>query len=418
MNHTLYKQLLRRVVLSMIFVSLLTGAITLVYQIQRLESYIKSVATTSSNHQMKSFIQQYREACLEQNTLKPNISLAHTGFVSVEILGANKQLLFSKSTADYPKIKQEINTIDHHIAYDDEGSDVKFIHNHIENRFYIQMLTPAVLTNNQQGYIKVLYRVSDEESQKAYMDILLNVLLAIATVVILFAMLFPVILFLNRKLLRRTQSLSDANLQIMAVLGAAISKRDNETNSHNYRVTLYALAMGEALKLDDTQMAALLKGSFLHDVGKIGISDNILLKPDSLSDEEYTQMKKHVLYGQEIISRSPWLSDASDVLTYHHEKYDGTGYMKGLKAEEIPLNARIFAIVDVFDALTSARPYKEAYSYEKSIQILKEKSGTHFDPKLLSLFIKISKDIYAKIGGKEDEKWLLKKVLPYTERYL
>ena len=129
-------------------------------------------------------------------------------------------------------------------------------------------------------------------------------------------------------------------------------------------------------------------------------------------------MKKHVLYGQEIIAQSPWLSDASDVLTYHHEKYDGTGYMKGLKGEEIPLNARIFAIVDVFDALTSSRPYKDAYSYDKSIQMIKEKSGTHFDPKLLALFIKISKDIYAEIGGKEDEKWLLKKVLPYTERYL
>ena len=418
MNHTLYKQLLHRVLLSMLFVSLLTGAITLVYQIQQLENYIKSLATTSSNHQMKSFVDQYREACIDQKTMQPNISLKHTGFVLVNILDANKALLFSKSTSNYEKIKNEINAIDHHIAYDDKGSDIKLIHNHIENRFYVQMITPALLTNKQQGYIKVLYRVSDEESQKAYMDILLNVLLAIATVVILFAMLFPIILFLNRRLLRRTQSLSDANLQIMAVLGAAISKRDNETNSHNYRVTLYALAMGEALRLDDTQMAALLKGSFLHDVGKIGISDNILLKPDSLSDEEYTQMKKHVLYGQEIIARSPWLSDASDVLTYHHEKYDGTGYMKGLKGEEIPLNARIFAIVDVFDALTSSRPYKDAFSYDKSLQILKEKSGTHFDPTLLALFIKISKDIYAEIGGKEDEKWLLKKVLPYTERYL
>ncbi|HFD13890.1 MAG TPA: HD-GYP domain-containing protein [Epsilonproteobacteria bacterium] len=418
MNHTLYKQLLHRVLLSMLFVSLLTGAITLVYQIQQLENYIKSFATTSSNHQMKSFVDQYREACIKQETMQPKITLKHTGFVLVNILDGNKALLFSKSRSNYEKIKNEINAIDHHIAYDDKGSDIKLIHNHIENRFYVQMITPALLTNKQHGYIKVLYRVSDEESQKAYMDILLNVLLAIATVVILFAMLFPIILFLNRRLLRRTQSLSDANLQIMAVLGAAISKRDNETNSHNYRVTLYALAMGEALSLDDTQMAALLKGSFLHDVGKIGISDNILLKPDSLSDEEYSKMKNHVLYGQEIIAHSPWLSDASDVLTYHHEKYDGTGYMKGLKGEEIPLNARIFAIVDVFDALTSSRPYKDAFSYDKSIQIIREKSGTHFDPKLLALFIKISKDIYTEFGGKEDEKWLLKKVLPYTERYL
>ena len=418
MNQTLFKQLLRRLVLSTIVVSILAGGITLAFQMQQLENYIKSVATTSSNNKMKSFIEQYREACANQDTQQPIMNLDHTGFVSVKVFDKNKKLLFNKTSKQYDKITQEIKAIDHHISYEDKESRLKFIHNHIENRFYVKLLEPTTLNNNEKGYIQVLYRVSDEESQKAYMGIFYNVLLAIFIVILLSAMLFPIIIFLNRKLLQRTQSLSDANLQIMAVLGAAISKRDNETNSHNYRVTLYALAIGESLGLDDTQMAALLKGSFLHDVGKIGISDNILLKPDSLSDDEYTQMKKHVLYGQEIIARSPWLSDASDVLTYHHEKYDGTGYMKGLKGEEIPLNARIFAIVDVFDALTSSRPYKDAYSYDKSIQMLKEKSGTHFDPTLLALFIKISKDIYADIGGREDEKWLLKKVLPYTERYL
>ena len=418
MNQTLFQQLLRRLLLSTIVVSILAGGITLALQMQQLENYIKSVATTSSNRKMKSFIEQYREACANQNTQQPTMHLDHTGFVSVKVFDDNKKLLFSKRSKQYDKIIQEIKAIDHHINYDDKESHFKFIHNHIENRFYVKLLEPTTLNNNAKGYIQVLYRVSDIESEKAYMGIFYNVLLAIFIVILLSAMLFPIIIFLNRKLLQRTQSLSDANLQIMAVLGAAISKKDNETNSHNYRVTLYALAIGETLGLDDTQMAALLKGSFLHDVGKIGITDNILLKPDSLSDEEYTQMKKHVLYGQEIIAQSPWLSDASDVLTYHHEKYDGTGYMKGLKGEEIPLNARIFAIVDVFDALTSSRPYKDAYSYDKSIQMLKEKSGTHFDPKLLALFIKISKDIYAEIGGKEDEKWLLKKVLPYTERYL
>jgi len=414
MNHTLYRQLLHRVLITMLFVSILTGIITLAYQIHKLESYIKSVATTSSHHQMKS----YREACIEQNTIQPKISLENTGFVLMNILDDNKKLVFSESTNDYERIKKEINIINNDGAYDSNESDIELIHNYIENRLYVQVIAPVLLTNKQPGHIKVLYRVSDEELQKAYMDILFNVLLAIATVVILFAVLFPIILFLNRSLLQRTQSLSDANLQIMAVLGAAISKRDSETNSHNYRVTLYALAIGEELGLNDTQMAALLKGSFLHDVGKIGISDNILLKPGSLTDEEYAQMKKHVIYGQEIISRSPWLSDASDIITYHHEHYDGKGYMKGLKGEEIPLNARIFAIVDVFDALTSSRPYKEAYSYAKSIEILKEQSGTHFDPELLALFIKISKDTYAEIGGKEDEEWLLKKVLRYTERYL
>lgn len=417
MNHTL-RQLLRRMLLSMLFVSLIAGVITLVYQIQQLETHIKSVATSAGHHQVKSFINQYKEACEKQNTLQPVISLEHTGFIAVTILDNNMKKLFTQTTKDYQKTIKEIQAIDHHLAYDDEGSNVKFIHNHIENRFYIQILSPATLPENKHGYIKVFYRVSDAEVNQVYTDILLNVLLSILTVIILFATLYPIIVFLNRKLLQRTESLADANLQIMAVLGAAISKRDNETNSHNYRVTLYALAMGKALHFPDETMAALLKGAFLHDVGKIGISDNILLKPDTLSDDEYTKMKEHVQYGKEIIAHSPWLSDASDIVTYHHEKYDGSGYMQGLKGEEIPLLARIFAIVDVFDALTSERPYKEAFSYESSIQMLKEKSGTHFDPALLTLFIDISKDLYAHIGGKEDERWLLKEVLPYTERYL
>jgi HD-GYP domain-containing protein (c-di-GMP phosphodiesterase class II) len=418
MNHTLFRQLLRRMLFSMLFVSLLAGGITLIYQIQQLESHIKSVATSAGHHQVKSFINQYKEACKKQNTLQPSISLEHTGFIAVTILDKNMQKLFSQTTEDYLKTMKEIKSIDHHLAYDDEGSNIKFIHNHIENRFYIQILSPTTLPEDKNGYIKVFYRVSDTEVNQVYTDILLNVLLSIITVIILFTTLYPIIIFLNRKLLQRTESLADANLQIMAVLGAAISKRDNETNSHNYRVTLYTLAMGEALHLSNTDMGALLKGAFLHDVGKIGISDNILLKPDTLSDAEYTKMKEHVQYGKEIIAHSPWLNDASDIVTYHHEKFDGSGYMQGLKGEEIPLHARIFSIADVFDALTSSRPYKEAYSYERSIEILKEKSGTHFDPELLTLFISISEELYAHIGGKEDERWLLKEVLPYTEQYL
>ena len=402
----------------MLIVSLLAGGITLVYQIQHLETHVRSVASESGSNRLSSFLEQYREACHEQNTLQPSLTLDQTGFVSVTILDSRMKPLFTKTVAEYPKIAQQIKEIDHHISYEDDGNRIRLIHNHIENRFYMRIVSPALLPFNQRGYISVLYRVSDKELEKAYTDILFNVLLTILATIVLFVMLYPVILFLNRKLIKRTEALSNANLQIMDVLAAAIAKRDNETNSHNYRVTLYALALGEALELDDQEMEGLLKGAFLHDVGKIGITDAILLKPGSLTEAEYREMKKHVLYGQEIIARSSWLEDGRDVIAFHHEKYDGSGYMEGLKGDAIPLNARIFAIVDVFDALTSSRPYKEAYSYEKSIAMMKEESGTHFDPRLLERFADISKALYDEIAGEEDEVRLQKALMPYTERYL
>lgn len=125
-----------------------------------------------------------------------------------------------------------------------------------------------------------------------------------------------------------------------------------------------------------------------------------------------------MLYGQEIIAHGSWLEDGRDVIAFHHEKYDGSRYMEGLKGDAIPLNARIFAIVDVFDALTSSRPYKEAHSYEKSIAMMKKESGTHFDLRLLERFTDISKALYDEIAGEEDEMRLQKALMPYTERYL
>jgi len=140
---------------------------------------------------------------------------------------------------------------------------------------------------------------------------------------------------------------------------------------------------------------------FLHDVGKIGIRDPILLKPGKLTPEEFEVMKTHVSLGVDILSKSSWLSGARDVVEFHHEKYDGTGYPQGLKAEAIPLNARIFAIVDVFDALTSKRPYKESWTMPEAIAMLERDSGSHFDPQLVKSFVMLAPDLYQKISGIE-----------------
>jgi len=141
-----------------------------------------------------------------------------------------------------------------------------------------------------------------------------------------------------------------------------------------------------------------IAGAFLHDVGKIGISDTILLKPEKLTDGEFAIMKKHVQLGTDIIAKSSWLDGARDIVEFHHERFDGSGYLAGLKGVSIPLAARLFAIVDVFDALTSHRPYKMPMLPSESMQILGDGRGSHFDPELLAVFERIAVELHTEIS--------------------
>lgn len=193
-------------------------------------------------------------------------------------------------------------------------------------------------------------------------------------------------------------ALLSGNLQMLRALGEAIAQRDTGNNSHNPRVTLYSALTAEVMELESIQIRALVKGSFLHDIGKIGISDEIILKPGGLSDEERQTMNAHPEIGAAIVRGVSWLEDARDVIRYHHEWHDGNGYPHKLKGDAIPLNARIFAVVDVFDALTSKRPYKPAYSYEKTMQIIFDQRGTHFDPWIVESFANISRQLYDEIA--------------------
>ena len=147
----------------------------------------------------------------------------------------------------------------------------------------------------------------------------------------------------------------------------------------------------------------LIKGAFLHDVGKIAIRDAVLLKPGRLDEQEFEHMKTHVLHGTEIVNRSSWLTDAQDVVEFHHEKFDGSGYDAGLEGEAIPIVARIFAIADVFDALTSRRPYKEPFSFEQAVEILEEGRASHFDPDLLDAFLNIARAQYDHLAARDEE---------------
>lgn len=222
----------------------------------------------------------------------------------------------------------------------------------------------------------------------------LAVLISVAATALL---LYPLMVSLHRKVLRLAEEVAKSNLELASVLGAAIAQRDTGTRGHHFRVTLYAIRLGETLNDARLDRRTLMLGAFLHDVGKIGISDGILLKPDHLTVEELALMRTHIQRGLDIISPSTWLQEAREVIECHHEKYDGSGYPNGLRGKAIPLAARIFAIVDAFDALTSHRPYQEPVPFEQAMSILEGASRSHFDPNLMEVFKGVAEDAYNKV---------------------
>lgn len=168
---------------------------------------------------------------------------------------------------------------------------------------------------------------------------------------------------------------------------AAMDYRDQETEGHSKRVTSLALSLAARLGISEEEITAIRRGALLHDVGKIGIPDSILKKPGPLDEKEWALMKQHPRIAYEMLSRIPYLKDSLDIPLYHHEKWDGTGYPDGLKGDKIPLMARLFSVIDVFDALTSDRPYRKAWDKEKTLRYLREQSGVQFDPSIVEAFI-------------------------------
>jgi len=172
----------------------------------------------------------------------------------------------------------------------------------------------------------------------------------------------------------------------------ALDLRDKETEGHTQRVTEMALKLARAAGITEKELVHVRRGALLHDIGKMGVPDNILLKPGKLTDEEWVVMRKHPTFAFELLSPIAYLRPALDIPYCHHEKWDGSGYPRGLKGEQIPLAARLFAIIDVWDALRSDRPYRQGWSKEKVIEHIKSLPGTHFEPKAVELFMNMTNE--------------------------
>ncbi len=212
---------------------------------------------------------------------------------------------------------------------------------------------------------------------------------------------------LETSIQRRTGELKAALIELesnyqmtLEALVAALDAREHETFAHSMRVRTYTRILARRAGYPPALLTALEQGALLHDIGKIAVSDAILLKPAKLTPEEWVEMRKHPAAGDEILKRVPFLRLASDVVRHHHERFDGTGYPDALKAAQIPLGARLFAMADTLDAMTSDRSYRKAPGFDAARAEVERMSGKQFDPQIVELFLKISPTIWMDVRAK------------------
>jgi putative nucleotidyltransferase with HDIG domain len=203
----------------------------------------------------------------------------------------------------------------------------------------------------------------------------------------------------NQGLRSALSDLDDMYHSAVGALASALEVRDVETQGHSDRVVAYSLRLAREMGLDAPEVKALEMGALFHDIGKIGIRDSILLKPAHLTKEEWREMRSHPEKGAKIISRVPQLHDALPVVLQHHERWNGGGYPAGLAGEQIDLKARIFAVADALDAITSNRPYDKARSFEAARQELLRCSGKQFDPQVVETFCRVPLEAWVALCG-------------------
>lgn len=219
---------------------------------------------------------------------------------------------------------------------------------------------------------------------------------------------------LEQKVLERTAKLQQALDSLEAhydntleALVAALDAREHETSNHSKRVAVYSRTLAQELGVSEPDQIEIYRGAFLHDIGKIGVADAILLKPGRLSIEEWDEMKRHPGIGHMILKQVSFLRSAVQTVLCHHERYDGTGYPQGLAGENIPIGARIFSVADAFDTMTSNRPYRKALTVERARDEVFRCAGTQFDPKVVEVFSSISMDRWLAIRTELQDRVIL-----------
>jgi HD-GYP domain-containing protein (c-di-GMP phosphodiesterase class II) len=388
--------LVRKLGAASIAIGLVAGSASYRVETQRVEQTALEHAAKGASHFEASIVQAIADAKDTGKHTALERLLDRTRFVGVRVFGPDKTLIYETWEDIPPFLVSAVRAGQHqHDWPGPEQSHRNWID--VGEERLIQVVLPLFEKDGRlAGYLECIDRF-DEETLRAQTDQVRNgALTASLSVLVTALLLYPLLLAMLRQSAERSRRLLDANLSLLRSLGNAIAKRDSDTDAHNYRVTLYAVALAEALDVSKGEIADLVVGAFLHDVGKIGIPDRILLKPGKLTTDEFEVMKTHALLGIEIVADNPWLTGAALTIRHHHERFDGSGYPDGLVGDAIPRIARIFSVVDVFDALTSERPYKKPMPLGEALDIIERDSARQFDPVVVAAFLEIAPDLLAR----------------------
>ncbi len=403
-RRNIHSKVLKRLAITWLVLSFLLGSIILFLQAKDIVKLILNLAVQDASTLTIACVNHFSaDGSHDHKILRDEINKSlGKGFLLIKVYNKNKETVVEAVAPGKEAIEKNINKLTHIFPMDNS------VHHHetiMDGQLYIQVLLPLQDNNGSNvGYFEGIYQTDDKTWKNIKSGLAHVMVTVVAGVLVTTAVLYPIIILLDKGIIKYSSDVLKGNIELMEVLGSAIAKRDSDTSIHNYRVTIYAIRLAEEeLKLDCDTIRNLIAGAFLHDVGKIGVSDSILLKPSKLTHEEFETMKTHVPLGLDILNKSEWLKNGGDVVEYHHEKYDGSGYMKGLAGDSIPVVARIFAIVDVFDALTSTRPYKEPLSFSAAMSIMKKERETHFDPDIFDQFERIAQSLYNEIVFTDDK---------------
>jgi hypothetical protein len=405
-SRELHRYLLTRFFVSGILISVLVGTLVFYLENWRVEKMAFEQAAASARHFDSPEMRKLVAADSQMSQLELAKLLENSSFAGIRIFDSSGKSLMEAWGMEAGSLRSTVQAHQH--VFPKPGKQhYNWLTN--EDEDFVQVLIPLLDSMRvTEVYFEGVYRL-DVGTQYARKHQARNATLtSFVAVILILILLYPVLLGLTRRSESLSQSLLDSNLELLQSLGSAIAKRDADTDTHNYRVTLYSVRLAETMNLNRDSIESLIVGAFLHDVGKIGVPDQILLKPGRLTADEFEIMKRHV--------DSTWLKRARDVVLFHHEKFDGSGYPHGIYGKDIPLSARLFAVVDVFDALMSKRPYKESLLIDDALKILQDGAGGHFDPEVVGIFITVAATLYGEIG-QYDRGYLQKTLKVIIKKY-
>ncbi|MDR4521237.1 MAG: HD domain-containing protein [Nitrosomonas sp.] len=353
-----HRKILVRLFLGWLFLCIVIGGAILWSEVHRFQRFAHQLALHESAILSDKFTYDltHLDTASQQHLTNLAQQLVRQNFLIVELYDLDQQLRVEAVRAGAKATENWIGQ--HRHRFPQRGEFTHEFH-FKDGKLFIVVLVPikdsGITPAGTMGYFEGIYQVDEETLETIKSDLIRTLLFVSISITFTTLLMYPVIMTLNRGLIRLANDLLMGNLELMNVLGCAIAERDSDTNTHNYRVTYYALRLGEAIGLPRNEIRNLIMGAFLHDVGKIGIRDPIYQARETdatgICNHENTRAARGGHSGTIQLDqrRTGWVE-------FHHEKYDGSGYPKGVEGDAIPLSARIFAIADVFDALTSERP--------------------------------------------------------------